>query len=176
MRSHYLAYGSNLHPIRLMQRTPGVRLIGRVQLPGMRLAFNKRSVDGSAKCNLIASESSAAVAYGAVFEIPANEVAMLDQAEGLGVGYDKQTMQVSVEGTLLDAFFYLANDSHVVTNLQPYDWYLALVLAGAQHLDFPEAYVMQIADVASQSDPSDARRQRMFDLLDQIQRADSNRT
>ena len=45
-----LAYGSNLHPFRLTHRVPSAKLLGVVSVPGKRLAFHKRSDDGSGKC------------------------------------------------------------------------------------------------------------------------------
>jgi hypothetical protein len=54
-RLHYLAYGSNLHPIRLRQRVNSARLIATLSLPGYRVLFNKRGQDLSAKCNLVAT-------------------------------------------------------------------------------------------------------------------------
>ena len=47
---HYLAYGSNLHPLRLTLRVPSARVIGVVEMPGYMLEFHKRSIDGSGKC------------------------------------------------------------------------------------------------------------------------------
>lgn len=49
---HYLAYGSNLHPIRMTERVPSARVLGAIELPDHLLAFNKRSTDGSSKCLL----------------------------------------------------------------------------------------------------------------------------
>ena len=46
-----LAYGSNLHPFRLAQRRiRSARPIGVVPMQGKRLAFHKKSGDGSGKC------------------------------------------------------------------------------------------------------------------------------
>ena len=52
MGIRYLAYGSNLHPRRLRERTPSARLIGTAEIPGWHLSFTKRGRDGSGKCTI----------------------------------------------------------------------------------------------------------------------------
>lgn len=47
---HYLAYGSNLHPLRLTARVSSARPLGTVPMPGYKIAFHKRSIDHSGKC------------------------------------------------------------------------------------------------------------------------------
>jgi gamma-glutamylcyclotransferase len=49
---YYLAYGSNLHPLRLMQRVSSAKVEDVIELPGRQGNFHKRSPDGSGKCNL----------------------------------------------------------------------------------------------------------------------------
>lgn len=86
----YLAYGSNLHPLRLVRRVPSARLVGTVPLPGYRLAFHKRGMDGSAKCDLELADESGSLAYGAVYSVAAQDIHGLDRLEDLGAGYFKE--------------------------------------------------------------------------------------
>jgi gamma-glutamylcyclotransferase len=162
---HYLAYGSNLHPLRLILRVPSARLVGVTQLEGYRLAFHKRSTDGSSKCDLRVTGDPRDLAFGAVFDIRLEEVALLDAAEGVGNGYYKAQLQVKVSGARLDAFAYLASESHLVSDLEPYHWYKGFVAAGARKHRFPDYYVQQIADTPSKFDPNECRRIEMDDLL-----------
>lgn len=166
---HYLAYGSNLHPLRLALRVPNSRLVGTVRLDGYRLTFHKRSTDGSSKCNLDFTDKSEHVAHAAVFEVPEDEVSHLDTAEGLGAGYYKQQMTINVNGEPLLVFVYLASQSHLVADLEPYHWYKGFVLAGARKHQFPDAYLQQIAAVTSKSDPKESRRIEMENLLVQLE-------
>ncbi len=162
---HYLAYGSNLHPLRLALRVPNCRLVGTVQLEGCRLAFRKRGSDGSSKCNLDLTGNPADVAHAAIYELPEDEVHHLDLAEGLGAGYYKEHMTITLDGRPLPVFVYLASPSHLLASPEPYHWYKAIVLAGARMHRFPAEYVRQIAAVASKADPDDARRLEMEELL-----------
>ena len=166
---HYLAYGSNLHPLRLVLRVPNVRLVGTTRLEQCRLTFHKRSIDGSSKCNLDFTDNPTHATHCAVYDIPENEVHLLDAAEGLGSGYYKQQLSVNVGDETLNVFVYLANRTHLVTNLEPYHWYKGFVLAGARKHQFPTEYLEQIAEVASKHDPKDSRRNEMENLLVQIE-------
>ena len=165
----YLAYGSNLHPLRLVDRVPNARYIGTTQLDGYRLTFHKRSVDGSAKCNLLHTAASDDVAYAAVYFVPENEIPTLDAAEGLGKGYYKQQLVVVVDGQSFNTFTYLASRTHLVSDLEPYHWYKGFVLAGARKLDFPSDYVEQIDSVSSKQDSVLERRIENENLLVQLE-------
>ena len=167
---YYLAYGSNLHPLRLTLRTSNARLIGTTSLNGYQLIFNKRSNDGSAKCNLSFTKNAADAAYGAIYDIPDAEIPLLDEFEGLGAGYDKHHIEVSVEKqNKISVFVYLASRSHLALNLEPYEWYKRLVLAGARWHQFPPEYIQQISNIICKQDHDDSRRNEMGNLLVQLE-------
>ena len=161
---HYLAYGSNLHPLRLTERVPNACLIGTTELRGYKLAFHKLSVDGSAKCTLHCTTDADDIAYAAVYFVPDNEIAVLDAIEGVGKGYDKAHFSVEIDGAALDIFTYIASITHLVFDLSPYDWYQRLVLAGARYHDFPAPYIDSIA-AAPRSQDEDARRRMANESL-----------
>ena len=91
----YLAYGSNLHPLRLADRIASVALIGSLRLEGYRLLFHKKGQDGSGKCDLRFTGSATDSAYGALYTISSTQKAILDRFEGRGSGY----MDTDIEGT-----------------------------------------------------------------------------
>jgi len=164
---HYVAYGSNLHPLRLALRVPNSRLVGTTRLDGYRLTFQKRSMDGSSKCTLEGTCDLRDAVYGAVYDIPADQAHLLDEAEGLGNGYYKARLRVNLGDEQCTAFLYLANQSHI-SNDQPYHWYKSLVLAGARRHRFPADYIVRIAGVSSKPDPEQNRRIEMESLLVQL--------
>lgn len=163
--SCYLAYGSNLHPLRLAQRVPSASLVAAVPLPGYRLAFHKRGMDGSAKCDLELTDEPGSVAYGAVYSVAVADVARLDRLEDLGAGYFKEKVTLRIDGSAVSAFVYFASHTHIEPGLLPFDWYHAFVLAGARRHGFPEEYLDYIASVPHQPDPDTARRREMTALL-----------
>ncbi len=158
----YLAYGSNLHPVRLTERVPSARLLGPVALPGLRLAFHVRGLDESGKGNLVAC-SGAPPAYGAVYEIDAGEKAALDRYEG--VSYRDTTLEVSLNGGRRTCFTYLGHAAHIDEALRPYDWYKDIILLGAQYLGAPVIYLDAIRRTACMPDPDEARSRLHGDLI-----------
>ena len=129
----YFAYGSNLLPQRLLKRCPSAKEIGKATARGYDIDFSKVSKDGSGKATLV--EDQRAQTPGALYEICDRELHSLDQAEDVGNrGYDrvnKLKIEMDGSGEGLEAVSYIAN--HRDHGLAPYDWYLALVLAGLQH-------------------------------------------
>ena len=129
MSLYYLAYGSNLHPGRLQDRVASAALLGTVEMHGWSLGFDKRSVDGSAKCNL-APGGAADIAHAAIFSLHRNDRSALDRAEGLGAGYLEARLTLELGGRELQAFYYVADPDYLNTRLRPFHWYRALVMAG----------------------------------------------
>jgi len=58
-------------------------------------------------------------------------------------------------------YFAYGSTAFVNRNLQPYDWYLNLVLAGAREHKLPQAYVDKIAAIQSIPDPWASRPNRL---------------
>ena len=165
MTQLYLAYGSNLHPIRLIERVPSARLIGTTRLDRYQVVFNKQSSDGSSKCNVMYTSDDKHAAYAAVYEMKAREKLVLDAIEGLGKGYDEHKLQVLVNGDTLTVFTYISAGVHLIIGLAPYDWYHALVIAGATHHKFPTRYVNALRAVPTQPDMDLERRATHEHLL-----------
>lgn len=158
----YAAYGSNLHPMRLVERLPSARLCGSSELEGWGLRFHKRGQDGSSKCNMIPASETL---YVAIYEINPAEKVYLDEAEGLGNGYQEKAISVPNFGT---CFVYVAQDSHIDTNLRPFSWYKELVILGCLHHGFPADYVHAIQRIAPVQDHDIERHKRGMDLVRKI--------
>jgi len=158
-RIYYFAYGSNLHPPRLAERVPSSRLHGLARLRGHRLVFHKRGGDGSGKCNVHSTGRHQDIVHGAVFSMARAEVRLLDRVEGVGHGYWRVARPLSVGGRPIRVFYYLAQADFIQEDLPPFDWYHALVLAGARGHRFPADYLHRIAAIATVRDP-DAHRDR----------------
>ena len=168
MTLRYLAYGSNLHPVRLTERVPSARLMGTTRLERHQVIFIKRSHDGSAKANLVFTDDAAHTAYAAVYEMAAAEKPVLDAIEGLGEGYDERALTVAVNGNELSVFTYVAAATHSAPGLAPYDWYHALVTAGATHLEFPVDDVETLVAVPTKPDRDRHRRAKHTQLLERV--------
>lgn len=161
---YYFGYGSNMLLSRIQNRVPSANLITKARLDDHALRFHKRSRDGSGKCNVVPEPNQSV--YGVVFDVSSADLQALDEAEQQGRRYRRQ--QITVQGTnaTLDAFAYVAEPFYIDDSLLPYEWYHALVLAGAQQHDFPDAYINQVASVPTCPDPNRKRRQQHKALLE----------
>jgi gamma-glutamylcyclotransferase len=133
-------------------RCPSARLVGRAIAKDYRVDFDKPSIDGSAKAAL--RKSTGYDAFGVLFQISMSELDKLDRAEGAPKGYTRtDNFIVSRIGANTDsvAITYLPNQFD--PKLSPYDWYLALVLAGALKNELPIAYIESLRANRYQSDP-----------------------
>ena len=170
MHLNYLAYGSNLHPVRLLERVPSAHLIGITEISGFELAFHKKSKDGSGKCNLFQSEKANRSVFGAVYQIDATEKPALDRAERNGFGYLDAQVSVSSDGNTHTCFAYFAQQSHIVGHLKPYHWYKEMVLAGAEFLRFPQGYIETLRAIESVQDPDSERHLKNQALLERMRK------
>lgn len=157
----YFAYGSNMLEqwLRSPDRVPAAKfaVIGFVR--GRRPHFHKRSRDGSGKCDIPESGNDTDIVYGVLYEIPDSDIGVLDRAEGVGHGYTRSKLMVSVEGqTPVLATVYLADASHIDSELQPYEWYRDLVLAGAEQHTLPNDYICAISSIPVRPDPQSNTR------------------
>lgn len=160
---YYAAYGSNLHPVRLAERVPSAELVGTAFIPGWSLRFNKLSnIDGSAKCSI---ESGGEGTWHAIYRLLVDDRRLLDACEGRGNGYDEIALDVPEFGR---CFTYVVSPSHRRTDLEPFDWYHAMVLRGAEFNRFPEEYVGRIRSVAAIPDPDERRSRQNWNLVSQL--------
>lgn len=153
-RFRTFAYGSNMLSARIKERCPSARPLGVAQLPGHELRWHKRSIDGSGKCDVVPAGVGHAV-FGVVYEIDASERAALDQAEGLGHGYDQKDAAVILNGEAVTVSIYVATKADPA--LKPYTWYKALVVAGAREHGLPTPYIAGLEAVEVSEDPNHTR-------------------
>lgn len=126
---HYFAYGSNMLTARIRERCPSAALKTIANLSGFTVSFSKPSVDQSGKATLVRSDVGGPGVIGAVYEIATAERDYLNKAEG--PGYDKHDdflVTCICTGDSITTSTYIAREHE--GHLKPYDWYLALVIAG----------------------------------------------
>jgi len=165
---YYLAYGSNLHPVRLTERVLSAELLGVVELRHYRLAFQKKGWDGSSKCTLVRTGEKSDGVYGAIYQMDSDHKPALDVFEGNGNGYHDSQLSVDLHGQTYHCFTYLAQASHIADDLKPYHWYKDLVVLGAKHLQLPDAYVRSIESIESVEDLDQTRRIQHQRLIERI--------
>ncbi len=151
---------------RLKERTPSAQAVGTAYVEGRNLTFTKESKDGSGKCDIEQADSREARVWGVLFRIDSSESELLDSAEGLRHGYRSEHILTVLEGGTMSAVAYFATKTNKA--LRPYDWYKALVLAGAIEHQLPEEYVSKLREIPAEPDPDVSRRQKNEALLKNI--------
>ena len=157
----YFGYGSNMLHERLQARCPSARPIGAASVDGYTLTFSKLSKDGSGKATIEKTDRDADYVYGVLFEVAEAELSALDRCEGYPRHYDRD---MAFDVVLLQtqevkrAVTYIAQAEKVDHSLLPYDWYKALVLAGAMQNGFDAGYIERLKAVESIPDPDNDRK------------------
>ena len=164
MAVRYLAYGSNLHPLRLKERAPSAELIGTASVSGFSLVFSKRGQDGSGKCTITACGGAF---HGAIYEMSRADKARLDSIEGVGRGYERHMLSLPDFG---DCATYVAESAWIDDSLRPFCWYRDLVLAGALVHGFGETYLDRIRLLQTESDGDEVRREQNERLVERLYR------
>ena len=160
----YFAFGSNMLNARLCRRCPGARFRTVAAAHGHRVLFDKLSEDSSGKANLVRSHDGTQ-ALGVAYAIPAAEIPALDAFEGPGyVRLDDFRVSCLDTHDELKTITYVARRN--VSGLKPYDWYLALVLAGMHERGFASAFVRAVRYTAFVTDPDPSRVTRLTALQD----------
>jgi gamma-glutamylcyclotransferase len=167
----YFAYGSNMLRERLLARVPGAKWLGVAHCDGRQLEFHKKSIDGSGKCDIPQTGNNADKVYGVLYDVPRSQKPDLDEAEGLGQGYNDEKIEVQFhDGQTKSAIAYFASPDAKKSGLIPYDWYLCLVLEGAKQNGLPDGYIASIAGVKAIPDPKPGRKTRI-EALEALRKA-----
>lgn len=155
----YFAYGSNMLAERLQARIKSEHPI-LYALKRHRLRFHKRSSDCSGKCNVVCTGQDSDVVHGVIFDVPEDQIRKLDRFEGVGCGYTKKVYRFLTEGGEHDVLMYVADPDYIDDVLVPYEWYLDLVLAGAEQNKLPRDYISALRAIPFTVDPKPNRQTR----------------
>jgi len=138
--------------LRIKRRVESATVISTGHLHQHSLQFHKKSVDGSAKCDIEYTRKPEDRVYGVVFELLASEKTVLDGYEGLGNGYEEKHVSIVLpDYKHLEATSYYA--THIDTSLKPYHWYKEHVIRGAREHALPAEHITAIEAVPSIPDP-----------------------
>lgn len=151
---------------RIRSRAPSAVFVSVGILRGYRLQFNKLGLDDSGKSNVERSAGLHDRVYGVIFTVEDADVPNLDVAEdGLRGGYSRSTIQVEVAGGKSVVESYFADSRFIDNSLLPFDWYAAMVVAGALDHGIPAEYCAALASVPTMIDHQGERRQRALAIL-----------
>lgn len=162
----YFAYGSNLLTGRLADtdRCPSARYHAAAYIDDLEIEFSKESrEDGSGKATLVPSHGHRL--YGVVYKVELSELETLNRVES---GYDlKNDFKVFLldMDTPLTVKTYIAPEQSRKPGLKPFDWYLALIVAGAIEHGFPQAEISAYQNMEFRTDKEEENKSKTLKLL-----------
>lgn len=146
----YFAYGSNMLRERLLDRHVLLLDNGQAaQVIDYDLVFNKKSDDHSSKANLMPATGT--TSWGVLFSVNSTSLEGLDAAEGAPAHYCRASVIVRTPDAEFQAMTYLAQPDKLLSAPdQPWDWYLALMIAGAKACqNIPIEWIQRIQTIGS---------------------------
>ncbi len=148
---------------RIRHRVESASVISSGYLPAHSLEFHKKSVDGSAKCDIELTQNPNDIVYGVVFQLLVSDKLILDDHEGLGNGYDEKDVAIVLpDGSTIEATTYYA--THIDKSLLPYHWYKQHVLRGAREHALPVEHIKSIQAITSIADPDEDKHYKELSI------------
>ncbi|MEW6534227.1 MAG: gamma-glutamylcyclotransferase family protein [Candidatus Auribacterota bacterium] len=147
----FFSYSSNMNAERLIGR--GVKFISKepAYLENYLLKFNKKSVDGTTKANIVAATDQRV--YGILYKMNAAELNKLDNIEGVTSGhYRRKTVPVcTTNGEVFMADVFIANDKYVCDddNIRPSQQHLNTLITAACDNRLDQQYIEYLRSLAS---------------------------
>ncbi|MGH2795292.1 MAG: gamma-glutamylcyclotransferase family protein [Actinomycetota bacterium] len=142
----YFAYGSNMDPEQMEERTPGARALGAARLGGYRLTFTRDSPAWGGGVGHIEADANDEV-WGVLWDLTEDHLGSLDVYEGIDVGaYVRETLTVSFDGRDVEAHVYLAIPRGYK---QPSKKYMSALIRGAEAHGCPDDYIERLRSQAS---------------------------
>lgn len=139
---YYFGYASNLK-VSILEQRIGDRIPNYIQgrLLDYGFRFNRKNADGSARANIIASESEDV--FGVLYQIDQKYQDILLKTEP---GYRLITISVETETGNVQAFTFISDADD--EDIYPTEYYLNSILAGAKEHSLPREYTDFIRSMA----------------------------
>ena len=154
--SRYFAYGSNMLRERLVARVSTAKAVAVGVVRDFRLDLAQCSVDHSGKGDMVSSTGGEV--WGVLYEFDGSQKTDLDKHEG--THYRAREVAVSTTDGGQTAWAYIAEPHRRDPSKVPYDWYLALIVAGARQCGLPGHYIRTLESVAFDVDDMEGRATR----------------
>jgi len=160
---------------RLRNKISSAIFVNKGSLREHKIAFHKKSKDGSGKADCYYTGNNQDKICGIIFEIDPNDKGVLDKYEGLGKGYDEKEVTVNCGDKTYKAQTYYANSSYIDKELRPYDWYLEFVIKGAEEYCLPLPYIeSELKRIDAIVDSNEERKKMEYAISDRASNDDMN--
>jgi len=137
----YAAYGSNLDPGRMRAYCPHSPLVSTGWIEGWRLTFAGEDLLGyeGAVCTIVESETEGDRVFVALYDVHAQDEALLDEVEGVVAGtYRKLHLRVQTLDGDVTSWVYVFSGYE---GGLPTAWYLTEIATAARRAGAPDDYV-----------------------------------
>jgi hypothetical protein len=153
----YFAYGLDLNPAQMLQRSPGHRSLGVARLVDWWFSFPRYS-PSERSATMSIGESQGGVVWGALYEVPGEDLPILNHLYGFDpegppefndhVAHIVRVQRVS-NAEPIEASTYVAvpDDRQAL----PSTHYMTLILDGARYHGLPRAYLGALQAVKTAS-------------------------
>lgn len=126
----YIAYGSNLNLPQMAQRCPTAKVVGTSEIKDYALLF--RGLGGNAVATIEPKEGSKVPVM--LWEITPKDERSLDCYEGYPSFYDKEIMELELDGHSVSAMVYVMTSGHQLG--YPSDFYYKTIAEGYKTAGF----------------------------------------
>lgn len=130
----YFAYGSNINQKQMSVRCPNAIPVAFDAISGS-VVFNKFGTDGTGKANIASGKG---YVLGVVYDVPLEEIAILDMYEGVPEHYTRNKIQ-----TLSGRSCALYTATITTAGLSISNEYRRTIIKGMEGFGFPEVYIRQ---------------------------------
>lgn len=142
----YFAYGSNLYKPQMQTRVGEWKTSRKAHLKGWRLVFNVKSKRwGGGAANILKTEKSDEIVYGAVYLITCKQLDLLTEYEGV----EPQDIQVESEGKEIQARTYIFRSDN--PSLKPTPAYIETIISGLKQHGYKDNVVESIKKTIKRS-------------------------
>jgi len=139
----YFAYDATIDPECLSGVAPGAEFLFIAHLPEWRLTFPIANGKGSLPS--VHPESGNTV-WGAVFKLPASEVAELNSAQQSEGRVPTKVQAMDREGRRHDVLVHVAGDETGGSTAAPEPAYLQKMVSGSRHWNLPAGWVASLEE------------------------------
>lgn len=101
-----------------------------------------------------------------LFNIDSKEKPLLDKAEGLGLGYNEDTLTFFDQlSNSYSAQVYIADNNSINNHLLPFDWYKEFIVTGSIQNQLSADYISELQSIPCVPDTDEKRRLKNFSNL-----------
>lgn len=140
----YIAYGSNLNLPQMAHRCPSAKVVGTSEIKDYALVF--RGGQNGAVATVEPCEGSSVPVL--LWKITPKDEAALDLYEGFPRFYDKEMMELPLDGQTVSAMVYVMTPGHRLG--YPSDYYYNTIREGYETAGFDTAVLEQAVDYTEQ--------------------------